>query len=179
MKKIFLLLIFLIVYIFSYVGIASAVPASGKWFNPRVLKTYIQPGHPRTIMMKHAFAEWSRVTQNKFVFRYVDNPKVAQIEVYFVKIIPNADREVGLTETQRLSNGKLIHAVIKIADRSVKGAKLRDDSVYTTMLHEIGHAMGLLEHSNNPMSVMYPVVNDAQEILSADLKRLAKIYGWN
>ena len=177
-KKIFLLVVFLVVYIFFFAVFASAIPSYGKWFNPRILKTYIQPGHPRTIMMKHAFAEWSRVTQNKFAFRYVDSPKVAQIEVYFVKTIPNADREIGLTKTSRMNSGKITHAVIQIAERPVNGAKLRNDSVYTTMLHEIGHAMGMLEHSSDPKSVMYPVVNDAQEISKADLKRLAKIYGW-
>ena len=46
------------------------------------------------------------------------------------------------------------------------------------MLHEIGHAIGLIEHSDNPLSIMYATEDDRQEILKSDLKRLNGIYGW-
>lgn len=178
MKKFVILLGLIVIYIFSYAGIAQAMDNYGKWFMPKYLKTYIQPGHSRTIMMKHAFSEWSRLTKNKFIFYYVDNPKLAQIEVYFVSIIPNADREIGLTTTSRLSSKKMTHAKILIADKTSKGKKLGNDAVYTVMLHEIGHAMGILEHSKEPLSIMYPTENDAQEIQKSDLKNLSDIYGW-
>ncbi len=46
------------------------------------------------------------------------------------------------------------------------------------MLHEIGHAIGINEHSADPLSIMYPTEDDRQEILKSDLRNLAKIYGW-
>lgn len=177
MKKFLILVLVIFIYIASFVGFAYAAE-NGKWFNPKYLKTYVQPGHNRTDMMKRAFAEWSRLTNNRFKFYFVNSPNVAQIEVYFVKSIPNADREIGLTRVRGLSSGKMAHADIYIAERTSNGRILGNDAVYTVMLHEIGHAIGIKEHSNEPLSIMYPTENDAQEILKSDLNKLYKIYGW-
>ncbi len=178
MKKflIIICIVFFCVSIFpGYVYAAN----NGKWFNPKYLRTYVQPGHKRTDMMKRAFAEWSRLTNNKFKFYFVNSPNVAQIEVYFVQSIPNADREIGLTRVRNMRNGKMTHAEILIAEKSSKGRVLGNDSVYTVMLHEIGHSIGIKEHSDEPLSIMYPIENDAQEILKSDLKKLYGIYGWD
>jgi predicted Zn-dependent protease len=177
MKK--FLLFFLIFVVFGMVfNFANSTEVSKKWLYPKQIKTYIPANHRRTEMMKHAFMEWSRLTNNKIIFKYVDNPQTAQVQVFFVSAIPNADREIGLTKYSFLQNGKLVFAQIYIADKTSKGKDLGKDSVYTVMLHEIGHAIGLSEHSKNPKSIMYPTENDIQEILASDLKTLGNIYGW-
>lgn len=129
-------------------------------------------------MMKRAFMEWERKTQNRFSFKFVNNPKFAKIDVYFVEVIPNADKEIGLTTMSTLNSGKLVHAKILIADKSVSGKVLGHNSVYTVMLHEIGHALGIQRHSDDPLSIMYPSEDDAQEILKSDIQTLSNIYGW-
>lgn len=175
MKKFLIILgIFLCIFGISIKGFAET---NKYWFNPKFLKTYIPPNHPRTEMMKHAFAEWTKLTERKFVFRYVTSPNTAHIRVHFVEQIPNADREIGLTKF-RFINRKMTHAQIYIAEKTSKGKQLGDNAVYTVMLHEIGHAMGINKHSNNPLSVMYPTENDVQEILKSDLETLAEIYDW-
>lgn len=179
LKKILTLFLLIVVYIFSFIGIADA--ASRKLANPRYIKTYIQPNHKYTVMMKHAFAEWTRLTNKKFVFHYVSSPNVAKIDVYFVKKIDtmnqrNLDRAIGLTKGTG-TNTRITHAVIYIADLTQDGRKLNRDEIYTVMLHEIGHAIGL-EHSNDPESVMFPGVNVIQEISKKDLNTLKRLYGW-
>lgn len=175
MKKFIAVIFVLIAFAFTYT--ISAFAANGyRWQYPTKIKTYIQPGHKRTIMMKHAFQEWSKKTNNKVVFVYVPNKSIAQIEVEFVKIIPNADREIGLTQF-RYHQGKMLHAKVSIADKNSNMQSLSEDAVYTVMLHEIGHAIGL-DHTNNKMSIMYPYEDDRQEILKSDLNILSSIYGW-
>lgn len=176
MKK-FLIIFGIFICIFA-IGLKVCAETNKFWFNPRHIKTYIPPNNKRTAMMRRAFAEWTRATKGKFVFRYVTSPNTAQVKVFFVDEIPNADREIGLTKFRYTKTNKITHAEVYIAEYTTTGRKLRNNEVYTVMLHEIGHAMGISKHSNDPLSIMYPTENDAQEILKSDIKSLADIYGW-
>lgn len=181
MKK-FLGIFFVIIMVFLLLLPAADAKTvrtgNKKWSNPKLIRTYIPANHKRTLMMKHAFAEWTRLTNNKIVFRYVTTKDTADIIVIFVPVIPNADREIGLTKFHSSTFDKLLDAEIYIADKTSDGRVLGKDSVYTVMLHEIGHAIGIANHSSNPKSIMYPVEDDVQEILQSDLKTLAEIYNW-
>lgn len=176
MKKIVILILF--IFVFSVVNVTSFASENKRWLYPNKIRTYIPPNHRRTVMMKHAFAEWTRLTNKKVLFYYVSSPDKAQLKVSFVKMIPNADREIGLTKYKFLQSGKIVGADILIAEKTSDGRQLGNDAVYTVMLHEIGHAIGIGEHSNDPMSIMFPMEDDRQEILKSDLKKLNSIYGW-
>ena len=176
--KNFIISFCLVIFCLSMFALDAYADKSGKWFNPKLLRVYVPANHSRSDMMKRAFAEWTRKTDNNFVFRYITSPNPAQIVVRFVDVIPNADREIGLTRYTQTSSGKMTKATIYIADKTANGRSLRHNEVYTVMLHEIGHAMGITEHSKDPMSIMYPYENDVQEILKSDLSTINTIYGW-
>ena len=57
---------------------------------------------------------------------------------------------------------------------------MTQNQVYTVMLHEIGHALGL-KHSKDKKSQMYAGTNsqmaEVQEIQSEDVKTLYELYG--
>lgn len=157
----------------------NAFAQLGKWDEPTNIKTYIPPNHPRTQMMKHAFEEWSRLTKDKIVFRYVKDKKQAQLEIIFTDKINDSksDKSIGLTKGLSNSSGKMVHATVWIAAKTQDGRTLNNDEVYTVMLHEVGHAIGL-EHSNNPKSALYPQLDIIQEVDKSDLVTLSKKYGW-
>ena len=155
MKKLFTVILLMMFYIGS-VALTSLAMDYTNWQNPTKIKTYIPANHKRTISMRHACAEWSRLTQNRIVFVYVTNPNAANLVVEFVPVIPNADREIGLTRSSFLENGRLLKSKIQIADKTSDGRVLGKDAVYTVMLHELGHAIGIGKHSDNPLSIMFP-----------------------
>lgn len=178
MKKI---LSSIIIFMLAFVTLcADAVQTQKRWANPKHLTTYIQPGLERSEMMKRAFAEWSRLTKNKVVFYYVDSPEKADITVKFVDKVNASNGDVsGLTKCQYSQlDDTMKHAEILIPAYTSAGRKLGRDDVYTSMLHEIGHAIGIVVHSTNPNNIMYPRIDVKREITKYDLGELYRIYGW-
>ena len=57
--------------------------------------------------------------------------------------------------------------------------KMNNQDIYTIMLHEIGHSLGL-NHTNNPKDLMYPTKQSggARGITQNDVKALYEVYGW-
>ncbi len=174
MKRVFL--IFLVV-----VASAMGVFAQGEgWLNPTSIKTYIPPKHHNTLMMKHAFERWSKVTKNKIIFVYTNDSKQADMEVVFLEKINNAaagGKAIGLTHRTYIQGKKIVHATVYIADKSPNdnSEHLDKDIIFTTMLHEIGHALGL-EHVDDPNAIMNPYADVIMEISDSDMKQLYRIY---
>ncbi len=178
MKR-FISFILIIFFMMSFSGVVVAMQTQKRWKNPKHIDTYIQPGYERSAMMKRAFREWSSLTNNKVLFYYVDSPDNAQVEVKFVRTVEGPDGAAGLTKVlYSQSRNEMLHAVILIPTHTVAGREMSRDEVYTSMLHEIGHAIGIVRHSTNPKNIMYPQIDEEREISKYDLAELHRIYGW-
>ena len=57
--------------------------------------------------------------------------------------------------------------------------KYSKNLVYTTMLHEIGHALGLQESTRKQSSIMNMPISETQDILKKDIVNLYHINGWS
>lgn len=170
MKLKFVLLALLLIFLFP--AFATAAPA--KWGRPQCIKTYIPPKHKNTKLMKQAFEKWSNATDNKIKFYYVHTPKIAQIRVEFHDLNPYNEWASASQETY-VRRDKKLRALLYISTETYTGKKLSKKEIFNTMLHEIGHCLGL-PHTMNKLSVMHPTTNATQDIMETDINRLKMLY---
>lgn len=179
MKRIFTLLCLIIMCLFTLVESSHASRLNG-FVNPDRIKVYIPP-NKNAVMMRHAFEEWQRVTNNRIRFYFVSDPKISKMDVYFVdkvntRNMAHLSRALGVAESRKAK--RIHHVNIEIATYTQNGRPLSKDEIYTVMLHEIGHGLGL-GHSKNRNSIMYPQAYTHLEIIQEDLNNLKRIYNWN
>ena len=168
MKK-FLLIFFLIIISFT-----PKAEALWVWNNPNSITVYIEQDNDKYVMQK-AFNTWTQATKGKFKFKYVQNSKDAQIQVYFVKNIAKATNSnaIGITYSE-IQNGRPVSR-IEISKKAPGGGAYSNDAISKVMVHEIGHAIGL-DHNPDRKSVMYPT-KGVKNITQQDLERLYNLYG--
>lgn len=180
MKKI---IVAIILFISFFLGNTSIAASLAHWENPKAIKVYIKPDQDK-MLMKKAFTAWSNATNGKIGFIYVTSPDKAQITVSFHKTLPKISETTergGLTRAHTISpEDEIIDiAYIDLAKEFNFGWIIDDDNRYKIMVHEIGHAIGLFEHSDVTGSIMNPKTPHAQQrITKSDLDNLKRAYGW-
>lgn len=181
MKKI---IVAIILFISFFLGNTSM--ADGKlahWENPKAIKVYIKPDQDK-MLMKKAFSTWSSATNGKVGFIYVTSPDKAQITVSFHKTLPKISETTergGLTRVHTISpEDEIIDiAYIYLAKELNFGWVYNSDTRYKIMLHEIGHALGIFDHSDVMDSIMNTKIPHSQQrITKYDLDNLKRAYGW-
>ena len=151
------------------------------WKNPKSIKVFMPCDSQYSELMKKCFEKWEEVTQYNVLFNFTDDKDDADINVVFKSKFDSSDVEwydfyIGQTVAECSNNPKMTITIVEKDNAVVR--KLEQEEIIQTMLHEIGHSIGLWRHSFDKNSIMYSTVNSEikQEILEKDVERLKKMY---
>ncbi|HVK05590.1 MAG TPA: matrixin family metalloprotease [Armatimonadaceae bacterium] len=123
----------------------------------------------RSVLMA-GFSEWAEATGGVLAYRVVDDPRDAQVVV-----------TINVLDARPSGGGELASAIVTRTDRRIDEVAIRMDvwdgmtpaevfdGVRSTAAHEFGHALGILDHSDSVLDVMYPV-HGADERVTLSLR---------
>lgn len=101
---------------------------------------------------KKSFTKWENAIDGRLKFEYVDDPDLSDVRVFWLLKSPEG-KELGLSEI-KFTGQYMSQNDIKIFMQVEGGRFTSADEVYTTLLHEIGHMLGIRGHSHNYADVM-------------------------
>jgi len=187
---------FLVLFAIFVLTAGTVFAMSKPRWDVRPIKVYIPGNNYTSQLMKNAFLQWQTRTYSAVWFNFVsyDKSDTADITVHFVEENTYCKNisAIGCTHYRVDQEGFYTHNDIFIASKAVfqlvgddgtvarKTMVIPSEQVYRVMLHEVGHAIGIAQHSVNPNSVMYKYsINDEnipQSLTDEDLKFVYNVY---
>lgn len=153
------------------------------------LKVHIQSGDgvagfkPKYAeILKEAFDEWSKASQGKVTFKFVDNSADADILCSWASDSSQFKNrsEGGETLFVADSTGLMEGAKVVILTVATTGAHgVSDNEMRVICLHEVGHALGLAGHSPNPADIMFfgaTPADSKKDLSERDRQTLLRLY---
>lgn len=171
-------LLFLIIFGFicTFTGIAQATTAVAPHWQKSPIDVYI-PQNSRKTSMQHAFERWQSKSYGKLKFNFVNNGP-ADIDVVFTDKVDGSDTPIASYKVT-IQGQEIIKAEIQIASQGEAIKKYSNDYVFTTMLHEVGHALGLSDTNRKQSSIMYMPLDEKQELMKIDMMKLYNLNNWS
>ncbi len=106
-----------------------------------------------------AFGQWA-ASSGFIAFDFINNPESADIVVNF-QTLPNGScdkngcKYIIAHTVPTIKKNTLKKMIITVYDRDANGSFFSDKELYNTVLHEIGHALGIMGHSFSTDDLMY------------------------
>ncbi|OGI19645.1 MAG: hypothetical protein A2255_08700 [Candidatus Melainabacteria bacterium RIFOXYA2_FULL_32_9] len=110
--------------------------------------------------VKRAFSDWINKLDGLMNYTLVSNPNDADIVIKFVPAIDTTNTGSGFISgltSHHIKGNILKYANIEVSTMRPNKTIFTETDIYYTVLHEIGHALGIMGHSYNEDDVMYPV----------------------
>lgn len=175
MKK-FITGVLFIFAIFMTFCISQATTIIAPHWKDGNITVYI-PKDARAEQMKRAFMKWQNASFGKLNFTFQEKGP-ANIDVVFTEAVDGADGPIG-SYNVTIQNGLIKKAEIKMATKSKNISKYSNSYIYTTMLHEVGHALGLSDTNRKGSSIMFMPVTEQQDLLKIDMMKLYNLNNWS
>ena len=123
-----------------------------------------------------AMKTWSTVTNNKLKFVEIASQEDADIVVKWEHQLTH--NRLGVSPFKALGNSILCSDVTVATHSPSTGEALDTKDLYETILHELGHALGIQGHSPNPEDVMYWSTSPYQtgELTQTDINTMNALY---
>lgn len=158
----------------------SVVDTLAVWINPTEIKVYVEDS-PKAHILENAFNIWDNALRSDMDFIFVDNKSEADIAIGYIEQL--SKNQVGITKTSHINiQGRIyLHkAVVLIAKKDPMGFIQSDSELLKTSLHEIGHAIGILGHSNSINDIMYYSTASTKNSSPSlrDIDTVNKLYGF-
>ena len=182
LKRFFTVTVFILGFLFIFAAAAIAMtPASELRATPphwqkSPINVYI-PKDPYAESLKRAFSKWQSLSSNKIKFNYVAKGP-AYIDVVFTEKESGSESPIASYNIQTSGN-KITKAEIRIATKGKDIKKYSRNYIYTTMLHEVGHALGMPHNDRKKSSIMYSQITETQQILNIDTVKFYHVNGWS
>lgn len=132
--------------------------------------------------LRNAFHTWQTALYPTVSFQMVNNKKDAKLTVMYGKPNAHCESEFAIGCTVPYMYAKypeyFHHVEIYLDYLMPNSVKITDREVYSVLVHEIGHALGMLGHSKNKSDIMYPDTSNYNRRPSRrDINTVRKIYG--
>lgn len=157
--------------------------------NSSITPSYYEP------TIKTAFYQWQISTNNFIRFEFTNDEKESNINVTINpqqqnKKCDSEDCKYAIAYTEPSISGNLLSKMnIIFYDSNNLGSPFTQTEIYTAALHEIGHSLGIMGHSDDKNDIMYMEtetynstdrpLNDLNLISSSDLNTLNLLYQLN
>lgn len=155
-------------------------------WNKRLLKIYVhsadgvtgfRPGFNN--LLQESFLSWSEA--GALSFEFVNDVQQADIECVWTDDVSKLSSVGEGGEAVLRHRGSVVtHARLTLlTNRPANQSKLSDREIKTLCLHEVGHALGLMNHSSRPDDVMYCTLTSAANPSAHDFSSLQALYSSN
>lgn len=161
----------------------NAIDSTGqvhKW-NKKTIAIWVANSNYQTTVYQ-AFAKYNKTFPDLFKFMITQDRKKADIVVDIVNSLERSRGDgyykQGNTDINYNQKGEINTAHIKLLQTDNHGNYLSKTKLYAVAIHEIGHAIGIMGHSQSKNDVMYGF-NATSEFSAKDKETIRLMYSKN
>lgn len=151
------------------------------------VRVYIDTSNPpdnwkpeHKVYVEQALSKWAEASGGALSFTAITSLVNPAISVKWVKNRPDPNNPavIGTTKLTYTSTS-IVSMEILLSTSNQAGGPLSDSLMRLVSLHELGHAVGIMGHSDVDTDVMYPILDSSMspELSERDTATLVKLYG--